>query len=451
MNFKLTTLKTALAASLALTASSSFAMDLMAAYQKALSADPSLQAADAALTAGREKTVQARSLFKPQVALSASLAQSESRSSSRLPAPLAELNQGQGSGQMHQVALQMVQPLYNAKSRADQQQLQQQAALAEIQHRQAQQDLMERVSEAYFGVLLAQEALRVVRAEEAAVQLQRERAQARFEVGRGKITEVQETQARYDSVLTREVSAQSTLELRRAQFRELTGVAAEGLVELGAGFVPLLPAPASLQAWQDRGMDSNNRVLVKQSELEIAAAEIGKYKLSGRPTLDLVASYTDKGQHGGLSGGITPDRSRAAMLGLQLNVPLYTGGALNSREREAIAKQRQAESEFSAAKRDARLKVQDAYLSVQTGVSRIHALDQQQRSAQTALEATVLGRDVGNRTELDVLDAQQRLFSAQLDLAQARYDYLLGRVRLGAAAGDLTEADLRTLNAWLGG
>jgi len=162
-----------------------------------------------------------------------------------------------------------------------------------------------------------------------------------------------------------------------------------------------------------------------------------------------VASYTNKGQNGSLSPTIAPDSSSATVVGVQLNVPLFTGGALDSRHRESIAKKRQAEQELSAARRDMRLQVQDAFLAVKTGVARIGALEQSVLSAQTALEATALGRDVGSRTELDVLDAQQRLFSVQLDLAQARNDYLLGRVRLASASGELQEGDLRALNAYL--
>jgi outer membrane protein len=190
-------------------------------------------------------------------------------------------------------------------------------------------------------------------------------------------------------------------------------------------------------------------VLGKRGELAIAGAEIDKYSLRGRPTLDLVASYQYKGQNGSLPPTVSPDNSRAAVIGLQLNVPLYTGGAISSKQRESLAKKRQAEQELSAARRDARLQVQDAYLAVKTGVTRIAALEQAVLSARTALEATTLGRDVGNRTELDVLDAQQRLFTAQLDLAQARHDYLLGRIRLAAAAGELQPGDLRALNAYL--
>lgn len=279
--------------------------------------------------------------------------------------------------------------------------------------------------------------------------MQRDRAQVRFEVGRGKITELQESQARYDSVVAREVSAISTLALRQAQYLEVTGVPADGLAGLRSGFRPVAPQPDSLQAWQTKGLDRNARVLAKQSELEIASAEITKYKLSGRPTVDLVASYTNKGQNGGLSPTISPDSSNVTVLGVQFNVPLYAGGSLDSRERESLAKKRQAEQELAAARRDMRLQVQDAYLAVKTGATRIDALEQSVLSAQTALEATTLARDVGTRTELDVLDAQQRLFSAQLDLAQARNDYLLGTIRLAYAAGELQVDHLRALNAYL--
>jgi outer membrane protein len=448
MNRKLMFARTAVAAALVWMSGASFALDLIGSYEKALAVDPSQRAADEAVLAGREKAVQGRSLFKPQVALSAGLNHVDDRSSASTPAALASVIPSSSSGNVHEVALQLSQPLYNAGKKADRTQLQQQTALAEVNWKSARQDLIQRTGEAYFNVLLAQEHVRVVAAEKAAVQMQRDRAQARFDVGRAKITDVQETQARYDSVLTKEVSAQSTLALRQAQYQELTGELAVGLAELRSGFTPTPPQPDNLLDWQARGMEGHTRVLIKRSELEIASAEIGRYKMNGRPTLDLVASYKDKGQNGGLSPLAAPE-SRTAVLGLQFNVPLYSGGAISSRERESLAKQRQAEQELNAARRDARLQVQDAFLAVKTGVARVGSIEQSVVSARTALAATTLGRDVGNRTELDVLDAQQRLYATQLDLAQARTDYLLGRIKLAAAAGELQEGDLRALNAYL--
>jgi outer membrane protein len=425
------------------------ALDLMQSYERALLFDPTIAAANAAVAAGREKAVQGDALLRPQVQLSAAYSHVDDRSSTHLPAGLAEIIKPESSGQVRQATIEMKLPLYDAKATADRRQLHERTAQAEIRLRDSRQELLQRVAETYFNVLLAQEYLRVVLAEKAAVGLQRERAQARFDVGRGRITEVQETQARYDSVLAREVSAQSTLDLRQAQYLELTGAPPEQLASIGSGFVPQPPQPDSLQAWQLRARDQNTRVLSRTSELAIATAEIGKHRLAGRPTLDLVGSYGRKAASGGLSPTIAADSSRTALIGVQLTVPLFAGGALDSRERESLARRREAEHELSAAQRDARLQVQDAYLAVKTGASRIGALEQSVRSAATALEATTLGRDVGSRTELDVLDAQQRLFSVQLDLAQARNDYLLGRVRLASAAGDLQESELRALNAYL--
>jgi outer membrane protein len=449
MNKTRSILKCAVLVALLSLSHSSFALDLIGSYAKALQADPSMRAADEAVRAGREKTIQGRALVLPQVALSGSYAYVDDKSATNLPPALTDVIKPESSGQVYQAELQLKQPLYSAKSSAEKKQLHEQTELSEISHRNARQDLIERVSESYFGVLLAQESLRVTQAEKTAVQMQRDRAKARFEVGRGRITDLQEAQARYDSVLAKEVSAESTLALREAQFEELTGVPALGLAELRAGFQPTPPQPDNVRHWQQRGRELNVRVQAKERELTIAAVEIDKYKLSGRPTLDLVASYGNKGQNGSLSPTIAPNNNRQAVIGVQVNIPLFAGGALDSRERESIAKKRQAEEELSAAQRDVRLQVQDAYLAVKKGVARIAALEQSLLSTQTALEATTLGRDVGTRTELDVLDAQQRMFAAQLDLAQARNDYLIGRIKLASAAGDLQVDDLRALNAYL--
>lgn len=443
-------LKALAAAAFALHAAPGWALDLMGAYAQARAYDPTLAAAQQVLAAGREKSVQGRSLLLPQVQLTASAMHLSDRSSSAsLPPQLQSVLQSNGSGTAYQAALEVRQPIVAAKSRAEKRQLEQQTALAEVQWRDAQQDLMQRVAQAYLDVLLADEALRVVRAEKAAVSLQRERAQARFEVGRGRVTDLQEAQARLDAVATREVQADSTLVLRRAQFEALTGAEAEGLAPLRADFTPLPPQPDDALAWQQHAAAGHARVLAKQAEVAIASFEIDKYKLASRPTLDLVASSSYKGSSGGLSELSAPDGKRSNSIGLQFAVPLYAGGGIVSKERESIARRGQAEQELAAAQRDARLKAHDAYLSVKTGVSRIASHAQSLRSAATALEATTLGRDVGTRTELDVLDAQQRLYGAQLDLAQARRDYLLGRIQLAAAAGALSEGDLQSLNSYL--
>jgi len=438
-----------LAILLGLAAGTSHALDLMGAYANALAHDPSALAATEGLAAGREKAVQGDALLLPQIGFTAGYAHLEDRTSSGLPPAAAAMSAPESSGELRQAALQLKQPLYDARASAERRQLHERTTLSELEYRTSRQDLMQRVSEAYFQVLLAEEQLRVVLAEKAALAMQRERAQARFEVGRGRITEVQETLARYDSVLTREITARSTLALRRAGFRETTGLAADGLAALRGEFRPAQFDGGDLASWQRRALESNARVLARRSDVAIAGAETRKHGLAARPAVDLVASYAYRGQAGGLPPSIAPDSNRSASIGLQLTIPLYAGGGLSSREREAAARLREAELQLAAAERDARLQVQDAFLAVQSNAARVGSLGESARSARTALEATTLGRDLGTRTELDVLDAQQRLYATELDLAQARTDYLLGRVRLALAAGELQESDLRSLNAYL--
>ncbi|GGC75344.1 TolC family outer membrane protein [Undibacterium terreum] len=447
-NIPLYVTKTGLCILLSLNLTHASAIDLVTAYQQALQFDPSSLADNEALTAGREKAVQGDALLRPRINLQADVSRIHDRLTSDVPPAVSTLVPSQSTGTARQATVQFVQPLYDLGAKANRQQMREQSALAQFQFDASRQDLVLHVAEAYFGVVVADETLRVVQAEQAALRHQRDRAKARFDIGQGKITDVQEAQARLDGVDARAVSVQSVLELRQTQFRELIGAPPDQLAKLSSS-APRRPEPEDLLTWQTRAEDQSMLVKSRRSELDIAKAEIDKYRLAGRPTVDLVASYGAKGQSGSLSPLVAPSGDRTATVGLQLNIPLYSGGSLDSRQRESIAKRFKAEHDLDAARRDVRIKVQDGFLAMTTGVSRIAALEQALVSARSALEATVLGRDVGTRTQLDVLDAQQRLFTAELDLVQARVDYLLGRLRLAGAAGELSEDSLRALSAWL--
>jgi outer membrane protein len=448
-NMRLRAAPAALALLLALNFGQARAIDLVAAYRQALTYDPTSLAAGDALSAGREKAVQGNALLRPRVNLVAGVNRIHDHATGDVPAAVGGLIPGDSTGTARQATVQLVQPLYDMTAKATRQQLRDQSTLAQTQFDQSRQNLVLRVAEAYFGVVVAQETLAVAQSEKSAIQHQRDRAQARFEVGQGKITDLHEAQARLDAVQTQEVSALSMLELRRAQFLETIGTEPVQLAKLAPTFQLRLPEPADLRSWQVKGEDQNSLVRSRLSELDIAGAEVDKHRLGGRPTLNAVASYGATGQSGGLSPLVASSGGRTSAIGLQLNIPLYAGGGLDSRWREAVAKRSQAEQELAAARRDVRLKVQEGYLAVTTGVSRVASLEQALVSARSAFEATSLGRDVGTRTELDVLDAQQRVYSAQLNLVQARIDYLLGRLRLAAAAGELSEDSLRSLGPWL--
>jgi outer membrane protein len=419
------------------------------AFQRARSADPTIQAAAQALDAGREKAVQGSALFKPQVALAASVTGINTHADATLPPAFSALMQPDTSGSVRQTALQFVQPLFNATADANQRQLTLQSEEAELKWAAAQQDLILRVSEAYLAVLSAQEALRVVTAQAIAIEHQRDRAQARFDVGSGRVTDLQEAQARLDGAQTRVLATHSSLSLRMAQFQELVGAAPNRLALLpskleDAELSPLVPD--NLSAWQLKGVDHNVRLLAMRKEVAIAAAEPLKYRLLSRPTLDLVGSYSVKNKSGDLSLLVSADFERTATVGLQFKIPLYTGGIFDSRERESMARARQAELELAGAQRDVRLQIQEAFLSVSSGISKVRALQLSMQSAGSALDATTLGRDIGNRTQLDVLDAQQRMYGTEQDLIQARLDVMLSRIRLAWAAGELEEQDLQRLD-----
>lgn len=445
------------AATLILLSGLAQAMDLMDAYRQARSHDPAMLAADEARQAGQEKAVQGDALLRPQVTLRAGVNRVDRHNSGYTSgdnsgdtsATLPSLSATSGSGTTRQASLQLTQPIYDAAATASRAQHHQQTALAQTEFDHARQALGQRVAQTYFGVLLAQETLRVVLAEKTAVALQRDRAQARFEVGRGNVTDIEETRARYDLTRANEISVRGTLALRQAQFRETIGLPAEGLAALSPGVVPLAPEPDSLETWLTKDEENSTIVRVQRSQLAIATAEIDKHRLAGRPTLNLVASVTTQAQSSGFTPPGASNPGRGGVIGLELSIPLYAGGALDSRQREALARQRQAEQELAAARRDTRLQVQEEYLTVQTSLGRIAALQQSVVSARSALDATLAGQDVGNRTVLDVLDMQQRWFAAERDLLQARYDYLLGWVRLAAAAGELDESVLGQINAGL--
>src|SRR5450830_200143 len=425
------------------------AMNLADAYHAALANDPASLASGYALVAGREKAVQGDALLKPRVNLEAGAARVFDRQTGSSASTAASLLPSQSSGTTQQAVVRMVQPLYDRAAEANRDQLHEQGNLARIEFSAARQTLALHVADAYFGVLVAQETVQVAQAEYTALRYQRDRAKVRFDVGQDKITDVEEAQARLDAVSTRVVTAMATLEMRRSQFREITGLEPDGLATLSERFVPVPPQPARLDDWQARGEANATSVLARRSDLAVASAELSKNRLASRPTLDLVGSVGAQHQNGSLSPLVAPNGERSASIGLMLTVPLYAGGAIDSRQREAVARMAQKEQDLAAARRDARLQVQEGYLAVLTGVSRIAAQEQAVASARSAMEATSQGRDVGTRTALDVLDAQQRYYAAQLELVQGRVEYLQGRLRLAAAAGELDEGRLREMGPWL--
>lgn len=436
---------TLLAAVLAAPAS---AMDLMGAWQHPLDMDPTLMAAVAAREAGAEKAVQGDALFKPRVNLSAAVTRLDVNSGAFGPPQLASLLTTESRGTRSEATVTLVQPIYRADYRAARKQLKSQSDIAEMSYTSARQDQIQRVAQAYFNVLLAEEKVRLLDAQLAATNEQAADAKARFDAGKARIIDLRDAEARQESVRAQKIAAGSELELRRTQFFEYTGVEAQGLSAMREGFAPQ-PGSMSLQAWEQKAQDSNPQLQSRLRQLDAARADADKHKLLNRPTLDLVVSHGQLHTSGDVSPAVSPERTRSNNIGIQLNIPLYQGGALDSQKREAAARLREAQHNVDAARRDVRLQVRDAWLAVSDGAAQVLALEQSVKAARTAQEAAELGREVGMRTTLDVLNSQQSVYSAMFDLSKARVNWLLGGLRLSAAAGNLGEEELRAANAYL--
>jgi outer membrane protein len=427
-----------------LCAGAASAADLLEIYREAQKSDAAYASARAAWAAGQEKLPQGRAGLLPQASLSASTQYNDRTINSRNPA-VAEAS---GQFNSNAITLSLTQPIYRAQNLAQYEQAKTQVAQADIQLSLAAQDLILRVAQAYVDVLLAQNEVELAAAQKAAIGEQLAQAKRNFEVGTSTITDTHEAQARFDLTVSQEIAAQNNLEIRKRALEQIIGKPAPALALLGKNFVLSLPEPATMEHWVAEANRSNLQILISQSGLTFASQEITRNRGAHLPTLDAFASYSDSASGSGIQGGFGNDTT-SRVIGLQLAVPLYQGGLTSSRVREALANQDKARHDLENARRTAELSTRQAFLGVTNGVAQVQALQAALISSQSSLSSTRLGLEVGVRTQVDVLNAQQQLFSTRRDLAQALYNYTLSLLRLKAAVGRLEEADLVKVNAWL--
>ncbi|WP_269531272.1 TolC family outer membrane protein [Chitinimonas sp. BJYL2] len=427
--------------------SNAMAADLLQVYQEAKKYDATFAASESAYRAGQEKTNQARALWMPQVSVASSY--NNVRTDTEALLPNNATRDVKNSGDTYGYTVTASQPIYRAGVSVGASQLREQARLAEVNFAAARQDLILRVAQAYFDVLYAQDNLEFVRAQKDAVSQQLAQAKKSFEVGVATITDTHEAQAKYDGIVASEIAAQNDYMVKQNAFLQLTGVPAEGLVPLAAKMPATPPTPADINDWVARAESKSLAIEGQRGALAIAEAEIEKYRLHRQPTLDLVAQYGESWNKGGLAAARGSNSNLTSTLGVQLNIPIFTGGNTSSKLRETLALRDQAQSNLEAARRSTAQTTKQAYLGVQAGAAQIKALEQALVSSQSSLDSTKLGREVGVRTTLDLLNAQQQYFSTKRDLARARYDYLLNELKLSAATGELTEKELDAVNARL--
>ena len=408
------------------------AVDLMQVYKEALTNDAQYASARASLSAGEEKTPQGRAGLLPVIAASGSYSKIESSSDT-------DYNK-------NTYGVTLTQPLFNWDAIQKYRQGKLATALSEATFAQAQQDLIVRVSQAYFDVLAAQDVITFVQAQKAAISEQLASAKRNFEVGTATITDTHEAQARYDLAVAQELAGQNDLEVKRTALLQIIGKPPGALAPLRSGIAIDTPTPEKIETWVDYAEKQNFGVLGSQLSLEIAQREISRMRGGHMPTVELVAGRS-RTQYS--SDAPYSDTPYTNSIGVQWSIPLFAGFGVTSKVREAIALEDKARNDLEYTRRSAAQSARQSFLGVTSGLAQVKALEAAEVSSQSALDSNKLGYEVGVRINIDVLNAQQQLYSTRKDLAKARYDTILYGLKLKSAAGTLKEDDLVKVNGLL--
>lgn len=429
-------------------ANSAWALDFKTAYEAALQHDATILAERAAAQAAQERLPQALSQRRPSLSLSAG--QNRNHLESQTANMLGQRSVSERYYDSNNAALQLRQPLYRPAILAQIKQARAQVQDADAVLDVNENDLLERVAQAYFDALLGQVQLDLASAQKTAFAAQLQSAQKGFAAGVGMRTDVDEAQARMDLAHAQVLQAQQALDLARRRLALLLGVPVAQLVQLAdldtQRFAPSAPVPTSAEQWIALAEESSPQLQALRARLRAAQAEVDKAQAGHKPTLDVVATVSRSD-----SDSVTSINTvyKQKYVGVQLNVPLYSGGYVSSTVRQALAEVQRMQQTLEAAQRDLSNQVYEQFSAMTEGVLRIAALEQAVRSAQQALLSSQKSLQAGARTTVDVLNAEQQLTVAQRDLAQARYGYVLAHLKLQMLAGQERMANVDTVNRWL--
>ena len=435
------------------------ATSLLEVYQQALQSDPRIHEAEARRLAALEAQPQARAALYPQINASGSWDSNSGDGSNlvfdtTLVPPRFRPASIEADSETTRWNVELRQTLFRWDQIVGLKQAGKVVAKAEADREAAQQDLIVRVAARYFEVLGAEDRLTSIHADRLAIARQLEQAKQRFEVGLIAITDVQESQAAYDSSVASEIQAKRELATARNSLREITGEYVSSLSAPGENFPLPNPNPADEQSWIDLAMGQNLALVSSRFDEQIARHEISFRRTGHYPSIDLVAntSSTDTTADRNVdNGGLFPADSdfNNDSISLQVTFPIFAGGRTSSRVREAVYLHRASREQLQRVTRETERATRDAYLGVLSEISRVKALDQAVASSRTALEATQAGFDVGTRTIVDVLNSQRSLYIAITNYYQSRYVYIGNVLLLKQAAGTLQIQDLEQIDRWL--
>lgn len=441
--------KTALVCAMSSVAVSSWAqttmMDLKQVYEAALAQDANIRASRAAADSGRERLPQARAGLMPQV--SASVGRNNNDLNSTAPNILGNPVTTNDKYLSDNKTVQLRQPLVNMQRWLQFQQAKSVVEEVEANLDRELQNLVLRVSGAYFETLMADEQLELVLAQKKTYTALVDAAKKGFAAGSGTRTDIDDAQSRLDMASAQELEARQNQDLTRRQLELLVNQPVNQVAKLNVEALKLsAPEPANLDVWTQKAEQASPEMKAMQARLDAARSEVSKSMAGHLPTLDAVAQWSNSG-----SENITRINSRYEnkTLGLQLNIPIFSGGYVNSTIRQAVAEQTRAEESLEALRRDLGVRVHKEYRGVSEGVLRVRALEQAARSAEQMMKSTQMSFKAGSRTQLDVLNAQQQYTMALRDLAQGRFVYLMSKVRLASIVGDDAVASVGEVNSYL--
>ena len=413
--------------------------DLMEIYQQAVQNDPEFKISDINQSAAGEIKSQSIAQMLPKVGLSASSAWNRLNN---------EKQSFLGTGLQHYLdnllSVNITQPVFNWGHWVQLNQSENKIAQAEAQFQAKQQDLMTRTVEAYFNVLAARDNLEFIVAEKRAIEKQLEQAKQRFDVGIIAITDVYEAQAGFDRAHAAVIEAENQLDNRKEALREIIGDNEANLKKLPEDIPLTPPTPTDIAAWTNTAESNNFSIVAQVNQAEFIRKNIELQESKHLPTLDIVAQYrqSDNGNQFGFRGD-------NESVGLQFNLPLYEGGGIVSRTRQAQFEYEAAKEELTKVKRSVTRGVKDSFRGVMSSIDQVKALKSNTESGQLAVEAAEAGLEVGTRTMVDLLAIQRNLYKAKSDYAQGRYNYLINGVKLKQAAGSLSDQDLMQINTYL--
>lgn len=419
--------------------------DLLQVYRDGRAHDAQYAAARFALEAGLESLPQGRALLLPNIGFTASTVRTDADTKLKDPDALTSIPVGRRHFETNGYQLTLTQPVFRKQNLLQFDEAGFQVKQAQATFEQAAQDLILRVAQAYFDVLGAQDTLALDRAQTKAISEQLEQAKRNFEVGTATIVDTHEAQARHDLAVAQEIAAQNDLDNKRRVLQQITGKVYGALTPLRPDVKLSLPQPNDMDSWVGMAEKNAYPVLAQEAATEVARLEAKRAQAGHYPTLDFVATYGYTSQTGTQTATFGTNTDQGTV-GFQFAVPLYQGGAISSRARQAAATYAQGKQNLLNARRSAALGAQQSYLAVSSGVSQVGALEQALVSSQSAFDSNKLGYEVGVRIEIDVLNAQQQLFSTRRDLALARYNTILSELRLKAAAGSLSDEDVKKIN-----